>query len=189
MFSPGLNLGLVLLCFLCSYLGLTTGGPALRTHGVKLLCRREEKLTWSLWTVLKVAICPITLLAGSTLPVTDNLATDTSQLLITALILCNGSELTALQSTNYQQHFPKDMNNSPCETEAQGTTPSSYMRLIHNMNSSKGLLYRCACSQGPLTEKRQQPKHNGEAAKSNTRFLLFGWVCFTAVKVTIHRAK
>lgn len=93
-------------------------------------------------TVLKVAICPITFLAGSILQVTDNLATDTSQLLITALILCNGSELTALQSTNYQQHFPKDMNNSPCETEAQGTTPSSCMRLIHNMNSSKGLLHQ-----------------------------------------------
>jgi len=154
-----------------------------------LLHRREEKLTQSPWTVLKVAVCPITFLAGSILQVTDRLATDTSQLLITALILCNGSELTALQSTNYQQHFPKDMNNSPCETEAQGTTPSSYMRLIHNMNSSKGFLHHCACSQGSLTVKRQQSKYNGETAKSNTRFFLFGWVCFTAVKVTIHRTK
>lgn len=27
------------------------------------------------------------------------------------------------------------MNNSPCETEAQGTTPSSYMHLIHNFTA------------------------------------------------------
>lgn len=89
--------------------------------GCNVVVPKGRKTKWSLWTVLKAAICPITL------PVTDNLATDTSQLFITALILCNGSELTALQSINYQQHFPKDMNNTPCEMEAHGTTPSSYI--------------------------------------------------------------
>lgn len=90
----------------------------------------EEKPRQGLCAALKVAKFPIPFLAGSILPVTDNLATDADQLLITALILCNGSELTALQSTNYHQRFPGDVKNPPRGAGGPGHSP----KLLYVLN-------------------------------------------------------
>lgn len=87
------------------------------------MCQRGGEPRQGLWTASKVAKCPVPFLAGSTLRVTDNLATDAGQLLITAPILCNGSELSAPQSTNYQQRFPGDVNNPPRGVGGPGHSP------------------------------------------------------------------
>lgn len=52
------------------------------------------------------------------------------QLLSTALILCNSVSSLPYKGSNYQQHFPKDVSSSHCETtgdRAPGRGPLSHL--------------------------------------------------------------